>query len=928
MTFTPGQRWVSQAEPKLGLGIILKNSDRLIEVLFPATDEQRTYRNDAAPLSRIIYRIGDKISNVDGEAFTVEKLTEHNGTIVYLVSNENEKDVLLPEVHLAADIHLSSPLDKLSTGQLSKPKDYALRRQLLCAQHNAVNQSCRGLLGARISLLPHQIYIASEVGQRLSPRVLLADEVGLGKTIEAGLILHQQLLTQRAQRILICVPSSLVHQWLVELLRRVNIFCAIFDESRCESLPDDENPFESEQIVLCDIDWLANNEKRLTQAQSGQFDILLIDEAHNLHWNQQDSCPAYKAVEKLSQYIPGLLLLTATPEQAGLESHFARLRLLDPERFHDFDEYCKETVTYSELGKLVNELERVQNLSEKHWQQLETYLTKDEIVDAKQAECPVDKAIDTLIDRHGTGRIMFRNSRHRISGFPQRHLYPVALPSHYPQNSLNEGLFPEHFADENWCEHDARVHWLCQFLLTNKKEKILLICAHKETAQALEQFLRLNKGFAAADFHEDLSIIERDRAAAYFANHENGANILVCSEIGSEGRNFQFAKHLVLFDLPINPDTLEQRIGRIDRIGQGEDIYIHVPYFDNSAQSRLFHWYKDGLQLFDKPFAGAHALFEKHYSALIAYLEADNTGDWLKNIHGESEQLRKNLEQGRDRLLERNSCRGDIANTWIDKISASENADQLPELFEKIMDAYGVESEQHSATSLVLQHGEQRLANPFPMLGDEGMTITFDRNTALSNEDMHFLTWEHPIISEAIDGIVSGESANCSIGTIKINGIAAGSLLLECQFQLTCIAPQKLQVSRYMDEIMPRVLLMHDGRDLSSFIPATALDNLVQGLPKDTAIKVANQQRQLIEKLTQKAIQLITKTLSSSIDSAKHRLNKHLEAEIARLNALKLKNPLVKQSELDELADQLEKGLRSIHQTKADLIGIRIVVAT
>lgn len=116
------------------------------------------------------------------------------------------------------------------------------------------------------------------------------------------------------------------------------------------------------------------------------------------------------------------------------------------------------------------------------------------------------------------------------------------------------------------------------YLLANRNEKVLVICAKADTALQLEQVLREREAIRAAVFHEGLSIIERDRAAAYFASEEEGAQVLLCSEIGSEGRNFQFASQLVMFDLPFNPDLLEQRIGRLDRIGQMHDIQIMVPY--------------------------------------------------------------------------------------------------------------------------------------------------------------------------------------------------------------------------------------------------------------------------------------------------------------------------------------------------------------
>ncbi|MDN3684215.1 helicase-related protein [Vibrio sinaloensis] len=113
----------------------------------------------------------------------------------------------------------------------------------------------------------------------------------------------------------------------------------------------------------------------------------------------------------------------------------------------------------------------------------------------------------------------------------------------------------------------------------------MVIASRASTALQLEQALREREGIRATVFHEGMSILERDKAAAYFAQEEGGAQVLICSEIGSEGRNFQFANQLVMFDLPFNPDLLEQRIGRLDRIGQHRDIDVHVPYLQGTSQA-------------------------------------------------------------------------------------------------------------------------------------------------------------------------------------------------------------------------------------------------------------------------------------------------------------------------------------------------------
>src|SRR6185295_9825572 len=202
-------------------------------------------------------------------------------------------------------------------------------------------------------------YIAAEVSSRLHPRVLLADEVGLGKTIEACLILHRLILTGRAQRVLIVVPDSLVHQWFVELLRRFNLWFHIFDEERCEAIEAvnaDTNPFEDDQLVLCSISLFTRSEPRLQQALAAEWDLLVVDEAHHLGWAPDAVSPEYAVVEAIGSKTPGLLLLTATPEQLGRASHFARLRLLDPDRFFDLNEFIGEVEHYREVAGLADKL--------------------------------------------------------------------------------------------------------------------------------------------------------------------------------------------------------------------------------------------------------------------------------------------------------------------------------------------------------------------------------------------------------------------------------------------------------------------------------------------------------------------------------------------------------------------------------------------
>ena len=159
---------------------------------------------------------------------------------------------------------------------------------------------------------------------------------------------------------------------------------------------------------------------------------------------------------------------------------------------------------------------------------------------------------------------------------------------------------------------------------------------------------------------EDLSLIQRDRNAVWFSEAD-GASILLSSEIGGEGRNFQFAQHLVLFDLPFEPEVLEQRIGRLDRIGQASEIFIHIPYLKNSPEEILIRWYHDGLNAFAENFSGGYQAleaFEGRIRSLIK-MESQSRDTALNDLLEETAIFRKELLErlvaGRNRLLELSS---------------------------------------------------------------------------------------------------------------------------------------------------------------------------------------------------------------------------------------------------------------------------------
>ena len=225
---------------------------------------------------------------------------------------------------------------------------------------------------------------------------------------------------------------------------------------------------------------------------------------------------------------------------------------------------------------------------------------------------------------------------------------------------LQEYLQSEVVLGTNWLEVDTRVTWLVEWLSENREKKILVICARSSTARELENYLQHHHAIRSAVFHEEMDLIARDRAAAYFSDDEEGAQVLICSEIGSEGRNFQFAHHLVLFDLPLNADLLEQRIGRLDRIGQLHTVQIHVPYYINSVQEKLLRWYDEILNAIRQVCSIGQALYQMYsqelHACLLNQTDVSSFEELLDQSREKVVEMTQELQEGRDRLLELNSC--------------------------------------------------------------------------------------------------------------------------------------------------------------------------------------------------------------------------------------------------------------------------------
>jgi len=879
VSFKKGQRWISRMEPELGLGILLavENNGRRVCIKFRASGVVRHYSMESAPLERASFSPGDVVTLMDNTPLKVTSVETVNGLLHY-----HGQGRVISEEMLSDTMSFSTPRERLASGLFDATSIFDLRLQARILQHRYRSSSVMGFLGGRVELIPHQFYIAGEVTSRFLPRVLLADETGLGKTIEASLILHRLLLSERISRVLILVPDSLVHQWFVEMYRRFNLsFCIVNDEFLA-SMKKQDTLFLEDPLFICPMDVMAVNSKLKQCALDAGWDMVVVDEAHHLDPHGE----VHGFLQCMGHGAAGMMLLSATPEQLGIERCFAHLKLLDPQRYTTLAAYQREIETYEKTVKEIN------NRRKK----------------TANTDVTADDFLEIQLDCHGPGRSIFRNTRAVIMGFPGRngHLYPLSPP------------------------HDE-VKWLAQLLKRLKTEKVLLICNTTDRAMAIGKALPRELTLKFTQFNESMTLLQRDRSAAWFSEKQ-GARLMICSEIGSEGRNFQFCHHLVLLDLPRNPELLEQRIGRLDRIGQTRDIEIHIPFLENSSQEVLARWYHEGIELFNVHVNGLYQIYDQFKIQLNRLCNGCDQGSPLdraaldcliKETRTHARKVKTTLSRGKDRLLALNSFRPQTAKGLIEAIAA-EDADTTLELFVlSLFDFFNVFHDELMPRTHAVTFDMAHPSFPVPPFKKDGMTITFDRNIAVTRGEVDFITWDHPLVHAAMELLLGSEQGNCAFALERAGGDF--QLLLEVVHVLECVTPGHLHMDRFLPATPIRVVVNHLMEDVTAARPWNHVqcervdeksgflreypeikESLLPGMVRASTVAVEKQSKQIISK-------------------ARADMTHTLGREVQRLMHLQVENAAVTDAEIAMARATLEELETALSTARLRLDALRLI---
>jgi ATP-dependent helicase HepA len=442
---------------------------------------------------------------------------------------------------------------------------------------------------------------------------------------------------------------------------------------------------------------------------------------------------------------------------------------------------------------------------------------------------------------------------------------------------------------------------------------VLLICRTDAKALAIEAALRQRLTTAIGVFHEGMSLVQRDRSAAAFAERD-GLRLLICSEIGSEGRNFQFAHHLVLFDLPLDPGLLEQRIGRLDRIGQTEAVMVHVPFIAGSHLEVLARWYDEGLNAFAENLQGGRELadqFDGELRDLCQRIDRDRkySPALLEQLIVRGRQARQDvtmrLERGRDRLLEWNSFRPAVAARVVAAIRENDEQRTLEAFLLAICDLYFIEIEEVSPRTYRLGSAGV-LRDTFPGLRSDGLTLTADRHKALAREELQFLSWDHPLISGALDLLLGSEQGNCGFG--RWVDPTASALYLEVVYMLECVAPPQLHLDRFLPPTPLRVVVNHKRQDAAVIVTPDVVGRLVKSPGGSGLLARTDIRETVLPALVEQSRELAAAQVAPLIERARAEVESRLGDEADRLRKLQQVNRSVRDEEIT-LLDQQRREL-------------------
>ncbi|MCX7620704.1 MAG: SNF2-related protein [Acidimicrobiales bacterium] len=484
--------------------------------------------------------------------------------------------------------------DNVKAGGWDEPSWYELRVR---GEELAVASDFDELLApdlSHIDPLHHQHATVARVLNRLSGRAILADEVGLGKTIEAGLVVKELVVRGLVRRVLVLVPGSLRQQWYDELKEK-------FDEE-FRIVWRRADGFTGDRLIMT----LELGRANATQLVSRSWDLVIVDEAHRI---------AGKGARKTRNFVKELncrylLFLTATPVQNDLEELYRLVELLRPGTFRSISEFNRRFVADSDKRRPRNPESLRQLISQVMIRTTRTQAGLDRVhrhavdvpIELSEPERNLYRLCTELLRTRLSGpgeQLRRRQFAHRLTMSPRS----LAISLHRLADSVQDPETQELLTTAADLATDILLSSRQQRLLAQlntwvrdpDKGKVLVFAQHADTVDDLLRILDAT-GIPAVGFHGKLTAKKRQDAVRRF---QNDVPVMVSNDAGAEGLNLQFANCVINYDLPWNPMRIEQRIGRVHRVSQTRDVYVANLFALATIDEHVYRLLHDKLKMFE-----------------------------------------------------------------------------------------------------------------------------------------------------------------------------------------------------------------------------------------------------------------------------------------------------------------------------------------
>jgi ATP-dependent helicase HepA len=811
-------RYVPQPEWGVGHLLSLEEHGRRAVVHFPARDAEGpvlvSTRGGALLHERLA--AGARVRTAKGRVGQVVREEEGaRGLHRYLVALDDGGETELPESELRALPPHPDLLAALRDGRVADARNFLLRRAALTLDDERRNDALGALLASRVMVRPHQVGVVQRVLSSRQPRFVLADEVGLGKTIEAGMITAALRLAGLVKRVLVVAPSHLTVQWLVELFHKFNQLFTLMDLERYEQSLDEQptvSPWARFDLVITSQELLQRSEQHREEAgaAAAHWDLVIIDEAHHLKGPR-----AFEAAQALARNSWGLLLLTATPMQLDPAEYQSLLTLIDPLTAPTLADFTARLERQEELSRAVRAL-----LDGRGAAAAVSALRRRFPGDALLGELEdPDQLLGHLAETYSLSDRLIRNRRAVVGGFSARvlHVHPVTVPPEElaaRQAALTQlardgtvrgaalanlvrrlesspaaflGALQANRAlagvrvplPEKDAKFAAFVKVLKGIWAVEPGAKVLVFTEAKDTLESLLKGLR-HEQVEPLQYHGELDLTERDRQVARFRDPD-GPRVLVSTEVGGEGRNFQFSHHLINYDLPWSPGTLEQRIGRLDRIGQQREVNVHVFEARGTFSADVLTVLRDAVGVFGETVGGLDAVLEEVETRLtdLALAEPSDRARYLAELTARVAEAREQVRRAYDPLLDlRSFDRGEVqglvqraqARTGLEEdpdqplddglwAIARDLDERLEDCITELAERIGIRvdtDQEVDAFQAAFHFGHALNVEALPgfdIANERTVLGTFWRDTAVEQEEIEYFATGHPLV-EALFGFL------------------------------------------------------------------------------------------------------------------------------------------------------------------------------